>query len=244
MPGTVDLDQLLARKHSLATRASETRDLPARLRDLRAWQSRRLARTYDDLRRDSRYSRGIEFFLSDLYAPLDFGVRDRQLTRASRLLKRGLPGAALAPLERAIELDVLSAELDHAMVALMPGWPIDGAGYATAYRAVGRRDARERQIELIVSIGADLDAVVGYAWIGAALNVWRVPARLGGFGVLHDFLVRGFDAFRNIEDIQTFLKTIREREAKLMERLFAGGGEELFARRAQQTGEEEIEPPG
>jgi hypothetical protein len=54
-----------------------------------------------------------------------------------------LPDAARAVLERAIELDVLSEELDHAMVALISSYPISGTGYADAYRLVGRRDARE-----------------------------------------------------------------------------------------------------
>ena len=233
MPRTIDLDQLLARKRLLATQASDTRALPFRLRELRAWQARRLARTYGDLRRDACYARAIDFFLSDLYGPLDSAPRDRQLARASPLLRLALPGAARAVIEGAIELDVLSAELDYAMVALMPGWPIGGGRYATAYRTVGRRDARERQIELVLSIGADLDRIVRHAWIGGALRLWEAPARMSGFEVLHDFLERGFDAFRDIVDARPFLQTIREREAQLMERLFAGGGEEVFVHRAQ-----------
>jgi hypothetical protein len=233
MPGTVDLDQLLARKRALETRASESRDFLDRLRDLRVWQARRLAQTYDDLRSDPRYAPAIAFFLNDLYGWLDSGARDRQLARASPLLRYGLPGAARAALERAIELDVLSTELDHAMVALISSCPISGAEYVGAYRLVGRRDARERQIELVLSVGADLDRIVRYAWIGRALQLWQAPARAIGFGVLHDFLDRGFEAFRNIADARTFLKTIREREVQLMEQLFAGGGEEVFTAHSQ-----------
>ena len=198
------------------------------MRDLRHWQARRLAQTYDDLRGDPRYAPAIAFFLNDLYGSPDSGPRDRQLARASPLLRHGLPGAARAVLERAIELDVLSAELDHAMVARISSGSLGGAGYAVAYRLVGRREARERQIELVLSVGADLDRIVRHAWIGSALHLWQAPARAIGFGVLHDFLDRGFDAFRNIADARTFLQTIREREVQLMEQLFAGGGEEVF----------------
>jgi hypothetical protein len=232
MPGTVDLDQLLARKRLLAAQAAETGVSPIRLQELRAWQARRLARTYRDLRGDARYSRAIDFFLDDLYGPLDSGPRDRQLARASGLLKLALPGATRAALEEAVELDVLSAELDHAMVASMSGWPVSRERYATAYRMVGRRDARERQIELVLSIGTDLDRIVRHAWIGTALRLWEAPARLSGFEVLHGFLARGFDAFSNIADARPLLQTIRQREAQLMERLFSGGGSrEVSARR-------------
>ena len=198
------------------------------MRDLRVWQGRRLAQTYDDLRGDPRYAPAIAFFLYDLYGLVDSGPRDRQLARASPLLRHSLPGTARAVLERAIELDVLSAELDHAMVARISSGSLGGAGYAVAYRLVGRREARERQIELVLSVGADLDRIVRHAWIGSALYLWQAPARAIGFGVLHDFLDRGFDAFRNIADARTFLQTIREREVQLMEQLFAGGGEEVF----------------
>ena len=198
------------------------------MRDLRVWQGRRLAQTYDDLRGDPRYAPAIAFFLNDLYGLVDSGPRDRQLARASPLLRHSLPGTARAVLERAIELDVLSAELDHAMVARISSGPLGGAGYAVAYRLVGRREARERQIELVLSVGADLDRIVRHAWIGTALRLWQAPARACGFGVLHGFLNRGFDAFRNIADARTFLQTIREREVQLMEQLFAGGGEEVF----------------
>jgi hypothetical protein len=225
----IDLDQLLARKRALATRTSQSSGLPGRLRDLRAWQAERLARTYDDLRRDPCYARAIDFFLSDLYGPRDTGARDQQLMRASRLLRATLPGGALSVLERAVELDVLNAELDHSMVAVIPRWPIDGAGYAAAYRTIGRRDARERQIDLVVAMGIDLDRIVRRAWIGSALLLARAPARAGGFGLVQDFLESGFNAFRDMVDARSFLETIRRRETDLMQRLFSVDGEENFA---------------
>jgi hypothetical protein len=229
MPAVRDLDQLLARKRALDDRAAASPELSARLRELRAWQVVRLARTYADLSADTRYARAIEFFLTDLYGPRDFGPRDRQFARAWRYLKSTLPGAALASLEQALELEALSAELDHAMVAALPAGPLTGAGYARAYRQVGRRAVRQRQIALVVAIGEDLNRIVKHVWISAALRAAHVPARAAGFGVLQDFLERGFAAFRNMSDAGPLLNSIRERETQLMERLFSGGSEELFA---------------
>jgi hypothetical protein len=229
MPATADLDQLLARKRALDARAAASSELSARLQELRGWQAARLAHTYADLGASARYTRAIEFFLTDLYAPLDFRPRDRQFTRAWRYLKLTLPGAALASLEQALELEVLTAELDHAMVEVLPAGPLTGAGYAEAYRQVGRRDARQRQIALVVAIGEDLNRIVKHAWIGAALRAAHAPAHAAGFGVLQDFLERGFAAFRNMPDAEPLLSSIRERETQLMDRLFSGGGEELFA---------------
>ena len=50
----------------------------------------------------------------------------------------------------------------------------------------------------------------------------RQPARLAGFGALHDFLERGFAAFGKMGDATEFLETIDVRERALMEALLAG----------------------
>ena len=73
----------------------------------------------------------------------------------------------------------------------------------------------------------------------AALRAAHVPAHAAGFGVLQDFLERGFAAFRNMSEAAPLLRKIRERETQLMEQLFSGGGEELLAsgRRTGGTGD-------
>ncbi len=189
-------EQLLARKRVLDMRASATPALAARLRDVRTWQATRLARTYDDLRTDPRYARAIEFFLTDLAGPQDFTRRDRDLAVAWPRLQQTLPQPALNVLGRAIEFEVLTAEFDHAIVARLPPGLLTDATYATAYHAVGRREVRTRQIELIVSMGRALDGMVRMPGIGLILRLAHIPAHAAGFGVLQAFLERGFAAFR------------------------------------------------
>lgn len=214
------LDELLARKRLASQRAidSTTR---ARIRELRTWQAQRLADTYGDLRRRSRFGRAIDFFLDDLYGPEAYTRRDDELMRAWRFLRHSLPEAALRVLCEAIELELLSQDLDEQMVAMLPPGSLTEETYAAAYRAVGRRDARLRQIELVIAIGQQLDRVRQHAWIGMALHVAHRPAHAAGFGVLQDFLERGFDAFRRMNGADAFLGTIRERETRLMEDLLA-----------------------
>jgi hypothetical protein len=229
MPAVRNVDQLLARKGALDARAAQSPELGVRLRELRAWQAARLAHTYRDLSADPCYTRAIDFFLTHLYGPHDFHPRDRQFARAWRYMKRMLPAAARASLEQALQLETLSAELDHAMLAELPAGPLTGSRYARAYRQVGRRDARRRQIALVVAIGEELDRIVKHAWIGAALRAAHAPAHAAGFGVLQDFLERGFAAFRHMTDAEPLLRRIRDRETRLMDQLFSGRSEELLA---------------
>ena len=217
-----ELDELLRQRALLE--ASE-RALPrsdARLRELRIWQAARLARTYDDLRRDPQSAEAITFFLSDLYGLADHTRRDQDLTRAWETLKRTLPQGALEVLGSALELQVLAAQLDQAMAAQLGPLPLSWPTYAAAYRAVGRPDARRRQIELVVMIGEDLERLVRHEWLALALRAARAPARLAGFAALQDFLERGFAAFRKLPDARRLLSTIEDRESRLSAALFSG----------------------
>lgn len=211
------LDELLARKRGLEASSCQAADFVARLRELQSWQAARLAMTYRDFHDDPRYAPAVEFFLSDLYGPQEFGHRDRNLARAWPHLKRALPAAAMKVLGQAIEIDVLTLELDHAMVRALGATAVTDATYATAYRAVDDQASRTRQIDLIISVGEDLDRIVRRVWFGPLLKAAHVPAHAAGFGALQDFLERGYDAFRRMRGAEPLLKVIRERETRFMQ---------------------------
>lgn len=215
------MQEFLARKRVLESPGTGAADFVARLRDLRVWQSARVARTYQDFREDARYLPAVEFFLSDLYGPQDFTDRNRDLERAWRYLKRALPRILMRVLENAIELEVLTLELDHAMVHALAAGSVTAITYPAAYQRVNNRTSRTRQIDLIVSIGEDLNRIVSRAWIGPLLHAGHIAAHAAGFGVLQDFLERGYSAFRQMGAAAPLLKAIRERETHFMLAMFA-----------------------
>lgn len=216
------LARLIERKNRLAGRAAAA-PVAERLKELRAWQAARLAATYADLRKDPVAGDAVSFFLADLYGPQDFTQRDQDVARAWRLLKRALPARALEVLSLAIELDVLSAELDLEMACRLPPGPLAAGAYAETYRAVGRPGDRRRQIELIAEIGAALARAVRTPLVQLALRAAHGPAHLAGFGALQDFLERGFAVFHKLPHPQQLLTIIEEREIRLMEILLEGG---------------------
>lgn len=211
--------QLLERKAQLTSRLAARPELAGLLRELRTWQAERLARTYADLRADPHSERAVDFFLSDLYGPQDFTRRDAELTRAWDLLRRTLPPSALTVLTLAIELEVLSEELDLEVALRLPRGEITAESYARAYRAADRPEARRRQIELTVQIGERLARAVRMPLVGLALRAARAPARMAGFGLLQDFLERGFAAFARMSSAAPLLAAIRDRETAFMRSL-------------------------
>ena len=58
--------------------------------------------------------------------------------------------------------------------------------------------------------------------IRALVRFARRPAHAAGFGTLQEFLERGLDAFEAMHGAGEFLATIRDRELRAMERVFAG----------------------
>jgi len=218
----MSLDELLVRNRSLRAQFSDDPGLQEELQALQRWQAGRLERTYADLQERERYRPGVEFFLEELYTDKDYLPRDTQLERASPILKRMLPSQAQESMRMAVQLEVLSQELDGEMTrALGAETAIDGQSYAEAYREVGRRDDRERQIGFILEAGRDLERLVKLPMIYTLIRMAHGPAHLAGFGALHDFLEDGFRAFRAMGGAEEFLQTIEDRETRIMERIFA-----------------------
>jgi hypothetical protein len=223
-PSPPELVQELARVACLNAERRANPALDAALERLGNWQARRLSETYADLAVQPRFAAAIEFFQTDLYGGTDFTQRDADLARVVPVMMRMLPDGVVATVGKAVELHRISQELDRSLLSRLPrsNAAFSVADYANAYRKMGNRAARERQIRLIGDIGAALDVFVRKPLIHTALVMMRHPARLAGLFALHDFLERGFAAFRQMHGADEFLATIERREWKLMEALFAG----------------------
>jgi hypothetical protein len=201
------------------------RPRPARLAEIKAWQSRRLARTYADLAAEPRYRAATAFFLEDVYGPRDFSARDEELLRIVPAMRRILPRHALETASLAIELEALTEALDQALARALPAGPIDEARYAQAYRESATREERLRQIRLADAVGRRLDALVGKPLIGRTLRLMRTPAHLAGLADLQDFLEKGYEAFRAMGGCDEFLAILERRETAILNRLFSGASE-------------------
>jgi hypothetical protein len=189
---------------------------------LRIWQSERLARTHSDLLETPRYASTAAFFLTDIYGPKDLSRHEEDVRRILPLMSKVLPVPGLETICDAIELNALSESLDADMVAALGKkvFALDEPAYAEAYRAVGRRPERERQIALISHLGASLDKLTKKPFIGAALSMMKKPAMLAGLGDLQNFLERGYDAFRTMKGAGEFLDKITSRELALLNEWF------------------------
>lgn len=208
---------------SMRRRAVTPGDLSPLQRSLREWQSRRLAETHADLLASPEYGPAAQFFLSDIYGAKDFSRRDADLTALYEFLSRILPAPALRVLKNAVELNDLTHQLDDALLddleAMGVTDRITTEQYEVAYRQ-GDYDARVRQIDMIVEIGRDLARLSRLPFIGPTVRAAGVPARRLGWGELHDFLERGYNAWKNMRKPEPFLNAIETREKAILNRIF------------------------
>jgi hypothetical protein len=189
---------------------------------LRIWQAARLARTHAGLLDSPRYASTAQFFLDDIYGPKDLSRQEEEVRRILPLMAKVLPVPGLETVADAIELNALSESLDADMVAALKKkvFSLTEADYVTAYRTVGRRPDRERQIEIIAHLGKSLDKLTRKPLIGTALSMMRKPAVLAGLADLQSFLERGYAAFRVMKGSEEFLGTITSRELGLLNEWF------------------------
>ena len=213
----------LERARNMHDERAASPQLASALDRIADFQARRLDATYRDLAVDPRYRDAIAFFRSDLYGPGDFSRRDADLARVVPMMRRLVPAGAITTMTMAIQLSVLSQELDRALLHRLDlDMPLRVATYCVAYRACANRDVRMQQIALIGRVGSGLDRYVHSPLLRKTLAVMRVPARVAGLATLQRFLERGVASFASMRGASDFLGTIDARETALMNAIFAG----------------------
>lgn len=187
---------------------------------VKAYQQARFELTYRDLLDHPRYQRASKFFLDELYGPSDFSRRDEQFARVVPAMVRLFPDDIVATVGTLAALHALSEQLDTELSVASGSEPLDAPGYVKAWQGTGRRDAREEQIRLTVTVGERLDRLTRNPLLRHSLRMMRGPARAAGLMELQQFLESGFDTFRAMNGAGGFLSIIGARERQLAQALF------------------------
>ncbi|MAP21276.1 MAG: hypothetical protein CL582_10100 [Alteromonadaceae bacterium] len=84
---------------------------------------------------------------------------------------------------------------------------------------MGRAEDRATQIAIVASLGEQLADVVKIPGIGLIIKLSRRPAKMAGLLALHDFLYRGFSAFKGLGDVSAFIEPVIAAESELNDAL-------------------------
>jgi hypothetical protein len=213
--------QIVRHMHGLSTmqEIAQKAGLMESIQAVQAWQCKRLLTTHQDMYQQKRFQPAVMFFIDELYGPNDFSQRDKDIARLVPKMSKILPDKALQSLASALHLNTLSFELDFNMGKQLKGSKITADTYATAYINCDNVNDRQQQIEFIRTLGNDLADVVKMKGISSLLFISRKPAKMAGVLALHEFLERGFKAFKHLGNVEEFINPVVEKERQIMYQL-------------------------
>ena len=206
--------------------AADKPELARAIAEIKNFQAKRFAGSYSDLLQSDLYREAALFFLEELYSDKDYSERDTQFARIAGALERIFPEQVVQTAVSLAQLHRSTEELDRAMAeewmanAHLP----EVTRYVLAWRRVGGRAERNRQLTTVMNIGNELGRLTRTPGLRRMLRMMRGPAKLAGMGALQKFLETGFDTFAEmghaVDGVKHFLDTVMAREANLIDQLF------------------------
>ena len=128
------------------------------------------------------------------------------------------------------QLHALTEELDQSLAVAwlasggqQPESRLESRHYLRAWRAVGRRGERERQVSAVLDIGNEMIHLTRAPGLRLMLKMMRRPAAAAGLASLQRFLEAGFDTFAELArggHAREFLKIVGHRESELIAMFF------------------------
>lgn len=227
--------EAVARVTAIRLAALSDPSMLAATKAVKSFQAKRFSGTYSDLLLSVEFGAAARFFLEDLYSDKDYSQRDAQFSRIAGALQTLFPEQVVATAVSLAQLHLLTEELDAQMAA---SWIAQSQNaqsdsvtrYMVCWRHVAREADRIRQLDKVLSVGADLDRLTRTPGLRFMLRMMRRPASAAGLGSLQNFLESGFDTFSGMSGnggrALEFLNTIQRRESAWIERLSRGETEQ------------------
>ncbi len=194
------------------------------VRAVQRFQVKRMQGTHAALFRSPRYGPLCAFFVQDLYGPRDVAPRTATFHSVSHLLRPILGQRLFLGAQRLVELqrlsDGLDGELARRLVEQGASTGFAAADFETAFRLCDNHPDRQRQLEL--SIRSTI-FVHDLSRRRSVKHLFRAARKLKGMRRLHSTLAvldRGYVAFRKIDEIRPFTRSMRQGEVEYMERVF------------------------
>ena len=193
-------------------------------RALQEFQAMRLESTYADLKQDPEYREFGRFFFEEIYGPEDFSFRDASIRKLHGALKGKVHKGVVAAVDRVLEFQELSEDLDDRMTAEMietgAGPELTMDQYREIYRSLDNYNQRLYQIDLAMDVTRDFFRLSRKWIVGISLKTARSAAHLMGLGRIMDFVHQGYTALQTISEIEPFIGTVRRRERAFNDEIF------------------------
>lgn len=196
---------------------------------IKTYQTNRLKITHMDLLNDPGTQKAANFFLTELYGTKDLTQRDKDIEKLIPLMETAFPLNTLETITQAMVLDALSETLDSQMANRL-GTQFTEEQYLEAFREVGTKEDRERQLALVESLGVSLCKLIRIPLLSTTLKMMRVPARLAGIYSLHEFLEGGFTTFQSTRNPDLFVQALVQKERAILNNIYTNSAQPFMVK--------------
>lgn len=193
---------------------------------IKEFQIEKLKTTHNDFLTSPNTKEATKFFLNELYNTKDLTERDKQTEKLIPFILKMFPEQTLQIIAKAFILDALTEKMDTEMAKAIIADKliqknITEDQYKKYYLKTSSIEDRENQIKLVQEIGLELCKVVKLPLISQVLKAMRLPAKLAKLMDIHNFLENGFNTFKNTHQPEHFVKSIYEREMKILKEYYS-----------------------
>ncbi len=223
--------ELLARYYALEFHQNP--QLAARLATIQHWQKRRMQHMHAELFAVPEHHLMTQYFMTRLYGGPDFEVLAEQcahVLNVARVFESLVPESTIQTAFKAIELTLLSIELDQGLAQFMAhdlrnaaqDAAVDDAQMIQLYQRAQQADERRRQLDLLDSLGHRLDKYVHSALIKRVFKFTKGLSSRHGLNAGYAFLDEGFIAMAPLKSAEVFIRQFTQGERAMIDQIYAG----------------------
>lgn len=235
--------ELLAHYYSLELHHNA--QLAARLDSVQRWQKRRMQHLHAVLFAIPEHRLMTQYFMNRLYGGPDFDVlaqQSEQVLNVSKVLEGLAPDSTIKTAFQAIELTLLSIELDQDLARLMTHDLVSDEQDSSAndaymtqlYLQADQAAARHHQLDLLDNLGQSLDKYVHSRLIKGIFRFSKGLSSRYGLTAGYAFLDEGFIAMEPLKSAEAFIRQYTQGERAAIDRIY-GGHPNPFLRQPQHT---------
>lgn len=189
-----------------------------------AWQQQRMQHIHSQLCTPPHHHAAKRFFFSHLYNFDMLSQLAQQLSLAVQQkikLERWLPSEVLATLQTALQLAMLTLELDQqlAQQLIKQQLSVSDTNILSIYPALQQTNARHEQIQLLEKLVLKLHKFAHSYLLRSALRLGRNKIQQRGFTFLYQYIDDGFQIMRLHRESKTFLLKLLHQEQHFIDYL-------------------------
>lgn len=199
-------------------------DFAAMLKQVQAFQAKRIAETHPELFGNSKTKHAAEFLFLGLYKDDNLRHMLTELCDKASALSI-IPSKVLGSLLHTVEVVTDTDKEDHQITNGLLNNNIQTLtleSYLESLRENSTHKARLKQFNQIKILGKSIDDTLRGRMLKSAVKLARKPMKAAGFKATHEFIMEGFELTDSVKDVEELTRKFSDQEIIYSEKAYGG----------------------